>query len=104
MRTLSSFGLCATYVLVGVVPIFSQTIPAERWQKFSSAAGGFTILMPGEPHESTYKPEPKDSAFYAEGVKFYGADVGLDQGYFSVVTRIYPRPIGSLKDVPSILD
>src|ERR1700736_3332089 len=67
MRTLSSFGLFAAYVLLGVLPAFSQAIPAERWEKFSSPTAGFSILMPGEPQESI--SENHASAFYAEDVK-----------------------------------
>jgi hypothetical protein len=102
MRTLSSFGFYASYVLVGVLPIFSQTIPAERWEKFSSSTAGFSILMPGEPQESI--SENHDSAFYSEDVKVYSVHVGLDAGYFSAVERIYAQPIDRPNDVSPNFD
>jgi hypothetical protein len=102
MRPSSSFGLCAAYVLVGVLPIVAQTIPTEQWQKFSSPTAGFSILMPGKPQESI--SENHASAFYAEDVKVYSVHVGLDAGSFSAVERIYPQPIDRPNDVSSNID
>jgi hypothetical protein len=102
MRTLSSFAFCAVYVLVGVLSISSQTIPAELWQRFSSPTAGFSILMPGEPQEST--SGPRSNPFYAEGMKLYAASVGLDSGSFDAVERIYRHPIDGPNDVSSNLD
>ncbi|MGA9980983.1 MAG: energy transducer TonB [Candidatus Sulfotelmatobacter sp.] len=81
----------AAMILVSALPACAQTIPKERWQKYSSA-GGFTVLMPGEPHESIH--DASSSPLCADATRLYAADVGLDQGYFSVVSCVYPQPMG----------
>jgi hypothetical protein len=88
-------------VLMAILPVLSQTIPAERWQKYSSP-GGFSILMPGEAHESTH--EPPASPLCKKAAKSYAADVSLDEGYFSVVSCVYSQPIFSVKDASADLD
>jgi hypothetical protein len=102
MRTLSGFVCCTSYLLIGVLPMFSQTISAERWEKFSSPTAGFSILMPGEPQESV--SENRASAFYSEDVKVYSANVGTDGGSFSTVERIYSQPIDRPNDVSANFD
>jgi hypothetical protein len=84
-----------------VLPLSSQTIPTERWQKYSSP-GGFSVLMPGKPHESTH--DPSGSPICHEAIKSYAMDVGLDQGYFSVVSCIYSQPIANVNDSSIALD
>jgi hypothetical protein len=77
-------------VLIAALPVSSQTIPAERWEKYSSA-GGFAVLMPGEPHEEIHGAS--SSPLCTDAAKVYTANVGLDQGYFSVVSCVYSQPV-----------
>lgn len=99
LRRSSTFS--TVLVVAVVLPLFSQSIPTERWQKYSSP-GGFSVLMPGKPHESTH--DPSGSPICHEAIKSYAMDVGLDQGYFSVVSCIYSRPIANVNDSSITLD
>jgi hypothetical protein len=99
LRRISTIS--TTFVVIAALPLFSQTIPAERWQKYSSP-GGFSVLLPGEPHESTHGPS--GSPICQEAVKSYAVDVGLDQGYFSIVSCVYLQPIASANDSSATLD
>jgi hypothetical protein len=93
--------LSAALMLVAALPVCSQTIPKERWQKYSSA-GGFSVLMPGEPHESIH--DASSSPLCADATKLYAADIGLDQGYFSVVSCVYSQPMGDADASPATFD
>jgi len=89
-------------MLLGVLPIVSQTIPQEQWQKFSSPVAGFSVLFPGEVQESI--SEPSFSPFHVEGTKFYAAHVGFDGGYFDAIERVYPQPIDQADSISSNFD
>jgi hypothetical protein len=89
-------------VLCAVLPAMSQKIPAEQWQQLSSTNGGFTVWLPGEPQESS--GERSDPVFGIEGVKSYGASVGLDQGMFSMTARVYPHSLGGPEDAPFVFE
>jgi hypothetical protein len=102
MRTPSSIVLATAWVLVAALPTVSQTIPPEQWKRFSSPVAGFSVLLPGDPQEST--SEPSFSPFYVEGMKFYAAHVGLDAGSFSAVVRVYSQPIDQPDVVASNFD
>jgi len=77
-------------VLIAAPHLSSQTIPAERWQKYSSA-GGFAVLMPGEPHEEVHGAS--SFPLCTDAAKVYTANVGLDQGYFSAISCVYSQPM-----------
>ena len=101
MRTLSNIGFTVVYMLVGVTLIVSQTIPQEKWQRFSSPVAGFSVLLPGDPQESI--SEPSFSPFYVEGMKSYAVHVGLDEGSFDAVERVYPNPSTNRTSFPPTL-
>jgi hypothetical protein len=102
MRTSPSSVLCTVCLLIGVSPLFSETIPKDKWQKFSSEVAGFSILMPGDPAESILLNQM--NAFYTDGVKSYEAHVSLDAGSFSAGELIYPQPIDTPSDLSANLD
>lgn len=95
------FALCAVCILITPPFISSTTIPAQRWQKFTSPVAGFSILMPGEVRESIGSPVA-DTA-YAD-VRSYSAEGRLDAGSFTVTEHVYAEPIDKTKETSAKLD
>jgi hypothetical protein len=93
--------LSAALMLIAALPSSSQTIPKDLWQKYSSA-GGFSVLMPGEPHESIH--EASSFPLCANASKVYAADIGIDHGYFSVVSCVYSEPMADTNSTFATLD
>jgi hypothetical protein len=95
------FALCTVYIVIAAPLISSTTIPAEKWQKFSSPVAGFSILMPGEVRESVDSPRV-DTAY--GDVRSYSALVGTDAGSFTVAEHVYAEPIDKANQASTNLD
>jgi hypothetical protein len=87
--------ICCALV-IPVLQAISQTVPTEKWKTFSSPVAGFSALMPGEPRESLGSPRV-DAAYGAQ--RPYFAEVGSDEGAFTVAEHILADAIDSTKEL-----
>lgn len=87
--------------MIPVLQAISGAVPTERWQKFSSSAAGFSILIPGEPQESV--GSPPFGVSYGD-VRSYFAEVGLDEGSFAVAEHVFAEEIDTPKGLSAHFD
>ena len=91
LSSASSRGPCLGLAFLGLTLLFTTALEASTWKVFTSAEGGFSILMPGNPElhenihksfvgairENTYSATTKDGGYSVEYSDLPGLAVDL---------------------------